>query len=34
LADGWATDLTDEGECKEYLYPNNRAALLWYHDHT
>eukprot|EP00611_Tribonema_gayanum_P001801 TRINITY_DN11313_c0_g1_i2.p1 TRINITY_DN11313_c0_g1~~TRINITY_DN11313_c0_g1_i2.p1 ORF type:complete len:754 (-),score=205.37 TRINITY_DN11313_c0_g1_i2:1682-3943(-) len=32
--DGWAEDITDLGECKEYLYPNNRATGLWYHDHT
>jgi hypothetical protein len=21
-------------QCKEYVYPNNRAAFHWFHDHT
>jgi spore coat protein A, manganese oxidase len=32
--DGWANDLTPTGYYKDYIYPNNRAATLWYHDHA
>jgi spore coat protein A, manganese oxidase len=32
--DGWANDLTPPGYYKDYIYPNNRAASLWYHDHA
>lgn len=32
--DGYAEDLTRPGYYKDYIYPNNRAALLWYHDHA
>jgi spore coat protein A, manganese oxidase len=31
--DGWANDITRPSEYKNYYYPNNRAATLWYHDH-
>jgi spore coat protein A, manganese oxidase len=31
--DGWANDITRPGEYKNYYYPNNRSATLWYHDH-
>jgi hypothetical protein len=31
--DGWADDVTCTGESKDYIYPNNRATTLWYHDH-
>jgi spore coat protein A, manganese oxidase len=31
--DGWADDITRPGEYKNYYYPNNRPATLWYHDH-
>jgi FtsP/CotA-like multicopper oxidase with cupredoxin domain len=31
--DGWADDITYPGQYKDYIYPNNRAAALWYHDH-
>jgi spore coat protein A, manganese oxidase len=31
--DGWADDITLPGEGKDYYYPNNRPATLWYHDH-
>ncbi|HEY9780369.1 MAG TPA: multicopper oxidase domain-containing protein [Leptolyngbyaceae cyanobacterium] len=32
--DGYAEDLTAPGYYKDYVYPNNRAASLWYHDHA
>jgi FtsP/CotA-like multicopper oxidase with cupredoxin domain len=33
--DGWAEDITNPGEFKDYYYPNDRAArTLWYHDHA
>ncbi len=32
--DGYAEDLTAPGEYKDYYYPNDRAATLWYHDHA
>jgi spore coat protein A len=32
--DGYAEDLIDPGYYKDYRYPNNRAATLWYHDHA
>ncbi|HEY9609146.1 multicopper oxidase family protein [Allocoleopsis sp.] len=32
--DGYAEDLTLDGYYKDYYYPNNRASILWYHDHT
>jgi hypothetical protein len=32
--DGWAEDETCFGEVKDYVYPNNRAATGWYHDHA
>eukprot|EP01121_Diplochlamys_sp_Union-15-3_P001467 TRINITY_DN1126_c0_g1_i1.p1 TRINITY_DN1126_c0_g1~~TRINITY_DN1126_c0_g1_i1.p1 ORF type:complete len:598 (+),score=93.81 TRINITY_DN1126_c0_g1_i1:66-1859(+) len=32
--DGWADDVTEPGQYKDYVYPNNRAATLWYHDHA
>ncbi|CAF1407708.1 unnamed protein product [Rotaria sordida] len=32
--DGWAEDETCYGETKEYVYPNNRPAINWYHDHA
>lgn len=31
--DGYAEDLTPPGYYKDYVFPNNRAATLWYHDH-
>jgi spore coat protein A, manganese oxidase len=31
--DGWADDITLPGFYKDYIYPNNRAATIWYHDH-
>lgn len=31
--DGYADDLIPSGYYKDYYYPNNRAATLWYHDH-
>jgi FtsP/CotA-like multicopper oxidase with cupredoxin domain len=32
--DGYAGDLTDPGEWKNYMYPNNcTPRTLWYHDH-
>lgn len=31
--DGWATDPVPPGFYKDYIYPNNRAASIWYHDH-
>jgi FtsP/CotA-like multicopper oxidase with cupredoxin domain len=32
--DGWAEDETCFGEIKDYVYPNNRPATGWYHDHA
>ncbi len=32
--DGYAEDLIAPGQYKDYIYPNNRAATLWYHDHA
>jgi hypothetical protein len=32
--DGWADGQQCAGESKDFLYPNNRAATLWYHDHA
>lgn len=32
--DGYPEDLISPGYYKDYLYPNNRAATLWYHDHA
>ncbi|SPO03603.1 probable Bilirubin oxidase [Cephalotrichum gorgonifer] len=33
--DGWAEDVTNPGEYKDYYYPNQQSArLLWYHDHA
>ena len=32
--DGYASDVTLPGFCKDYVYPNDQAAhTLWYHDH-
>ncbi|KAL9119176.1 MAG: hypothetical protein Q9187_004272 [Circinaria calcarea] len=33
--DGWAEDVTNPGEYKDYYYPNAQPArTLWYHDHA
>jgi FtsP/CotA-like multicopper oxidase with cupredoxin domain len=32
--DGYANDLIPPGFYKDYIYPNNRASTLWYHDHA
>jgi spore coat protein A, manganese oxidase len=32
--DGWANDTITTDYYKDYIYPNNRPATLWYHDHT
>ncbi|MBD2527035.1 multicopper oxidase family protein [Nostoc sp. FACHB-133] len=32
--DGYAEDFIPFGYYKDYIYPNNRAATLWYHDHA
>lgn len=33
--DGWAEDLINPGEYKDYYYPNSQPArTLWYHDHA
>ncbi|MBD2578138.1 multicopper oxidase family protein [Oscillatoria sp. FACHB-1406] len=32
--DGYAEDLTAPGQYKDYIYPNERPATLWYHDHA
>ncbi|KAH7312655.1 bilirubin oxidase [Stachybotrys elegans] len=33
--DGWAEDITEPGEYKDYYYPNQQSArTLWYHDHA
>jgi spore coat protein A, manganese oxidase len=31
--DGWANDPIPPNYYKDYIYPNNRAATIWYHDH-
>lgn len=33
--DGWAEDLTQPGQYKDYFYPNLQSArMIWYHDHA
>jgi len=32
--DGHPDDIIPPGTYKDYIYPNDRAATLWYHDHT
>jgi spore coat protein A, manganese oxidase len=32
--DGYALDYVPPEYFKDYIYPNDRAATLWYHDHT
>ncbi|KAH7309692.1 polyphenol oxidase [Stachybotrys elegans] len=33
--DGWAEDMTQPGEYKDYYYPNRQSGrTLWYHDHA
>lgn len=32
--DGYAEDLIPLNHYKDYFYPNNRASILWYHDHA
>ena len=32
--DGYAEDLIQPNYYKNYIYPNNRAATIWYHDHA
>lgn len=33
--DGWAEDVTNPGEYKDYYYPNAQAGRFsWYHDHA
>ncbi|KAI9158101.1 Bilirubin oxidase [Paramyrothecium foliicola] len=33
--DGWAEDITEPGQYKDYYYPNDQSArFLWYHDHA
>ena len=33
--DGWAEDVTNPGENKDYYYPNQQSArMIWYHDHA
>ncbi|MCM1982620.1 multicopper oxidase family protein [Lyngbya confervoides] len=32
--DGFATDFIKPGQFKDYIYPNDRAATIWYHDHA
>ncbi|MGK7908011.1 MAG: multicopper oxidase family protein [Synechococcus sp.] len=32
--DGYAEDLMRPGYFKNYIYPNDRAATIWYHDHA
>ncbi|CAI6280925.1 unnamed protein product [Periconia digitata] len=35
MFDGWAEDLTEPGQYKDYYYPNKQSArTLWYHDHA
>ncbi|NEQ33328.1 MAG: multicopper oxidase domain-containing protein [Leptolyngbya sp. SIO4C5] len=32
--DGYAEDLIPPDHFKDYIYPNDRAATIWYHDHA
>ena len=32
--DGFATDFVRPNQFKDYIYPNDRAATIWYHDHA
>ncbi|KAF8469533.1 Cupredoxin [Kalaharituber pfeilii] len=32
--DGWAEDVIQQGEYKDYVYPNHSPRTLWYHDHA
>ncbi|KAK3997774.1 bilirubin oxidase [Cladorrhinum sp. PSN332] len=33
--DGWAEDVTQPGEYKDYYFPNRQSArMMWYHDHA
>jgi bilirubin oxidase len=33
--DGWAEDVTNPGQFKDYYYPNHQPQrTLWYHDHA
>jgi spore coat protein A, manganese oxidase len=32
--DGYAEDLIPPGFYKDYIYPDNRASTMWYHDHA
>ncbi len=32
--DGYAEDLICPNQFKDYFYPNDRAATIWYHDHA
>ncbi|WP_013325022.1 multicopper oxidase family protein [Gloeothece verrucosa] len=32
--DGYTTDYIPPDYFKDYIYPNERASILWYHDHT
>ena len=32
--DGFATDFICPNQFKDYIYPNDRAATIWYHDHA
>jgi FtsP/CotA-like multicopper oxidase with cupredoxin domain len=32
--DGYSEDLIPPDHYKDYYYPNNRASILWYHDHA
>lgn len=32
--DGFAEDFVPPGYFKDYIYPNDRAATIWYHDHV
>jgi len=32
--DGWADSTLFSGCGKDFVYPNNRAGILWYHDHA
>ncbi|KAI5776508.1 Cupredoxin [Geopyxis carbonaria] len=32
--DGWAEDTIENGQYKDYVYPNEAGRTLWYHDHA
>jgi FtsP/CotA-like multicopper oxidase with cupredoxin domain len=33
-SDGHPDDIIEPGAYRDYIYPNDRPATLWYHDHS